>query len=675
MIDEETSALVRRAAASGTIANVKGAMVSAALIRELLTAEGSSRSRAVALRRAQVVGDLDLGGASLTCALHLLDCTITGQLVLVDTSATRIEVRGGSASRVISAGVRLSGDLSLSHGFASPGGIFLNRARIDGRLILSGAVLGERAGVSLQAPDIKIGAELEARSMWTDGRVELVNCDIGGHLALNGSHLRATETVLNLQRARIGGSLFLRDGFQSTGQVSLALAKISGGVTLRDSRLFAPPNALPTTRQLNLEGASLGGDLTLACSSVEGHMTVIGSRIAGDIAITETSVGSDHLARHDLDALSFDRARVDGNLNVADGSLIRGSLSIRGALVGGQVVLAHALLSVPSGTAFNADTASIDGSLFCLDGLTVDGEFRMVGARIKSQFGMRRCRFDNPGGKAINASESRIGASVLLQSGCVVTGELDLTEAEIGSMLVVTNAQIRGEPTAMNLGHTSIRQALLLLPATIVGTVDLTQCVTTVFVDRPACWPAQLRLTGFQYEAIDSRSTSAASRLAWLTRATEGYSPQPYEQLTAAYRLAGWEEDARTVEIAKRRRRRAELSLMSRLWDILLDVGIGYGYATWRAAVGLLVLAIAGSLVFTAGYPEHFTAAKPSATLPPFHAITYTLDVLVPVISLRQRDAWTPDGYALIWSVALTFAGWVLTTAVVATLTGLLRRD
>lgn len=113
----------------------------------------------------------------------------------------------------------------------------------------------------------------------------------------------------------------------------------------------------------------------------------------------------------------------------------------------------------------------------------------------------------------------------------------------------------------------------------------------------------------------------------------------------------------------------------SRWWDWLLDRGIAYGYATWRAVVGLLVLATLGAIAFSTQYPEHFTATKAGKAQPPFHAITYTLDVLVPVISLRQRDAWTPDGYALWWSVGLTFAGWVLTTAVVAAMTGLLRRD
>lgn len=44
-------------------------------------------------------------------------------------------------------------------------------------------------------------------------------------------------------------------------------------------------------------------------------------------------------------------------------------------------------------------------------------------------------------------------------------------------------------------------------------------------------------------------------------------------------------------------------------------------------------------------------------------------------MDLGQKSAWEPQGNALYWSWALTGAGWVLTTAVVAGLTGILKRD
>ena len=51
---------------------------------------------------------------------------------------------------------------------------------------------------------------------------------------------------------------------------------------------------------------------------------------------------------------------------------------------------------------------------------------------------------------------------------------------------------------------------------------------------------------------------------------------------------------------------------------------------------------------------------------PTFNPLAYTLDVLLPIVDLGQKSAWQPQGPTLYWSWALTLAGWVLTTAVVA---------
>jgi hypothetical protein len=51
------------------------------------------------------------------------------------------------------------------------------------------------------------------------------------------------------------------------------------------------------------------------------------------------------------------------------------------------------------------------------------------------------------------------------------------------------------------------------------------------------------------------------------------------------------------------------------------------------------------------------------------------LDVLLPVVDLGQQTAWTPNGVARWFTWASILAGWVLTTAVVAALSGLLKGD
>jgi hypothetical protein len=53
----------------------------------------------------------------------------------------------------------------------------------------------------------------------------------------------------------------------------------------------------------------------------------------------------------------------------------------------------------------------------------------------------------------------------------------------------------------------------------------------------------------------------------------------------------------------------------------------------------------------------------------------YTLDVILPVVSLHQRDAWIAHGLVQWLALGFTVAGWVLTTAVALSLTGVLKRE
>jgi hypothetical protein len=73
--------------------------------------------------------------------------------------------------------------------------------------------------------------------------------------------------------------------------------------------------------------------------------------------------------------------------------------------------------------------------------------------------------------------------------------------------------------------------------------------------------------------------------------------------------------------------------------------------------------------------PSPFTPAKSGSGQPAFHALPYTLDLLLPVANLKQRDAFIPDGYAFWWVLGLTLTGWLLAAVVLAGLSGVFKRD
>lgn len=60
---------------------------------------------------------------------------------------------------------------------------------------------------------------------------------------------------------------------------------------------------------------------------------------------------------------------------------------------------------------------------------------------------------------------------------------------------------------------------------------------------------------------------------------------------------------------------------------------------------------------------------------PTFNATGYALDLLLPIVNLGQEGAGIPRGWAIGCTWGLLLASWVLTTAVVAGLTGVFKRD
>jgi hypothetical protein len=382
-------------------------------------------------------------------------------------------------------------------------------------------------------------------------------------------------------------------------------------------------------RALRLAGARIIGQLDLEAAELVCELLLGGCWFAEPVILDQAQALSLQLPASQLPGLSADRLATRGSLQLGSGFAATGEIRLRGAHIGGQLDLGGATLTNPDRHALSADELTVDHSMHCTDGFTARGMLNLVGAHIGGQLAFDGATLTNPNGPALQLQDLRAGALFLR----------DLTEPP--ALVEFTHAQV----AALN--------------------------------DEPASWPRQAILDGFVYDAlVERKPISARQRLDWLTRNPRGYSPQPYEQLAAVYRRAGRDQDARTVAIAKQRARRRTLGLAGRLWSLLLDGLVGYGYRTWLAGVWLAAFWLIGWVVFDRAHEHHqLVLAKPGEAHPSFHGAVYSLDTLLPVVDLHQQAVWIPDGWVQWWAWASILAGWVLTTAVVAALTGLLKRD
>jgi hypothetical protein len=431
-----------------------------------------------------------------------------------------------------------------------------------------------------------------------------------------------------------------------------------GGVFLRGAEIRGP---------VTLEGARLGGPL-------ECDGATIGS--ANDVAVNARS----------LEARDGVRLR---------GATVQGGVNLENARLGGDMDAAGATIDRPDQAAFNGDGMEGRGD-FSLRGASVSGEVRALGARFGGDFDCTGATLVRPGATALSLDRATFEGAFFLRQGARIDGALDLTAARFGA-------------------------------------ID----------DDRDSWPGpgDLLLNRCLYGAFIGGPVDARSRLDWLSRQDperwgEDFWPQPYEHLSTVLREMGHDEDARAVLIAKERlqrrarRRRARSPALRGLLaakDGLLAVTVRYGRQPLVAFLWIILFWLCGVAVF--GWGEGHGTFKPNSPVvlrsldwtmcgvgrsetrflpslerevagraepgqnqldcfrlqpeassyPEFNAFMYSLDTLLPVLEIGQKEYWRPDTadprgvWVLNYYYFQSMVGWALSLLAIAGFSGLVK--
>jgi hypothetical protein len=381
-----------------------------------------------------------------------------------------------------------------------------------------------------------------------------------------------------------------------------------------------------------------------------------------------------------LPALTAATVRVDGVLRLTD-ARIPGTVRLGGARISGAFFLDRAHLGGDGGRAMELNQAGVGDDVWA-PGLVAHGEVRMDGARIDGALNLDDAYLSNPGRIALFGPGLTIGAG-LRGKAMHAEGMVHLMGARITAAVFLLDAHLagggwsrdrdrdRGEPgIALQLSHCQARELLLRGAEPITGDVYLRHAHFGVIYAAPQVWPPKVELDGLSYSALEPR-LPAERRLELLRRDRQGFVPYAYEQLAASYRRIGDDGAARTVLLAKQRRRRAGLAWHTRLWGLAQDATVGYGYRPLRAAAWLIALLIIGSVAYELHQPRPI---EPVAA-PAFNPVVYTMDLLLPIIDFHQENAFNPAGWSQWLSYGLIAAGWLLATTIATGLTRAINRQ
>jgi hypothetical protein len=296
----------------------------------------------------------------------------------------------------------------------------------------------------------------------------------------------------------------------------------------------------------------------------------------------------------------------------------------------------------------------------------IGGRATFYGARIEPVNGARA--FDGQG--------LHVEQSLHFSDRFSATGPIRLSDARLGDAVVISSPHIGQTPGAdLVLWRATARTLHLELERPAHGRIVLNGVTVERLTDTPDAWPEEpgrVQISGFTYQYMgSSEPMTVEQRLQWLRNSVPEYAPQPYEQLASAFRAVGEDENARAVLLAKQRHRRTTLSFAGRLWGHLQDVTIGYGYRPARALGWLVALIALGTALFAADPPPPIKADE----VPHWNPFFYTLDLLIPVVSLGQETAWKPSGVGQAVAYTLVLIGWVLAGAAAAGATRVLNRQ
>ncbi|MEU7554164.1 membrane-associated oxidoreductase [Streptomyces sp. NPDC044571] len=425
---------------------------------------------------------------------------------------------------------------------------------------------------------------------------------------------------------------------------------------------------------LKVKGARISGKLDLKYAEIDAPMRMRGCWFEHKPSLYGARLRALVLTESVLPGLTAATLRVEVVLRMTS-CRFTGPVRLAGARISGGLFLQHAVLSTTGRHAeageapLQLNHAAIGTDIIAM-GLTVHGQTRINGAVVGGQVNLDDARLLAPGGTALHAENLTVGTD-LRAMRLDARGRVNLTGSRIPGQLNLAHARLANPAgTALRASSCAIGEVWLRACDTVQGDVNLRRSTFDLLHIDPGTWPARIRVDGLTYRTL-APHLPAEQRLPALEREESGYLPYAYEQLATAYRTAGDEAAARTVQLAKLRRHRRTRPRHARLWGLLQDATVGYGFRPLRAAGWLAALLVTGTIAYGLQPPRPLKQGE----APDFNPAFYTIDLMLPIIGFGQEQAFAPSGWYQWLSYLLIVTGWVLATTTAAGVSRSLQRQ
>jgi hypothetical protein len=247
-------------------------------------------AKGIRLRGARIVGALDLQGSDCAFDLALTRCELEKVPSFVNARMRGLYLNGCSVPGISADNCHFEGSVYFRSGFYSSGEIALPSARISGDLQICSARISSSNGTGIFAASAKIEGSVylgdypfdeEDSELFVDGSVQFSSARIArdfycrnsaisgdtkgiGTASFSDESKDGLPTALSLNRAEIGGVLYLRNN-----QITHGMVNLSGAVA---RRLNDEPSGETAAYRIRLDGFDYQTFSDQADTSIEARL-------------------------------------------------------------------------------------------------------------------------------------------------------------------------------------------------------------------------------------------------------------------------------------------------------------------------------------------------------------------------------------------------------------------
>lgn len=665
--------------------------------------------------------EINLQFISTPLAFGFINCYIESRINMLGTECAALNLHGSKLmKKLVADGLKTKNSVYLNRNLSAEDEVRLPNANIGGSLYCEKSEFLHSSNLALNLDQSIVGGNVFLSDNFVaNGTVQLSGSRIGGALDCDGGKFKKSdnsEYALLADKIRTNNDIRLGNNFFANGQIDFLGANISGDLICKGGKFHNPNKESIIADRMKVNGSVFLND----GFSSSGEVRLLGVSI--DVNLNCESGKFNNSGKV---ALSTDTSTISGNVNLKN-IFAKGEVRLSGSKIDGDLSCVSGKFHNSNGNALVIDSVKIGGNVFLSNGFSAKGEVKLLGACISGDLFCEDGKFHNPTKKALSADRLSVGDTVYFINGFSSEGEVRLSGATIGGnlhciksnlcnadgyALIAERAKING-----GLSWKNIEQG--------IGIVNLQYSRATILDDDLNSWKHfKVALHGFSYDYFHVLGDSEF-RIKWLQEITNkmGFSPLPYEQAAKVLFKIGRDIDARKVLYAKQQLWTENLTFgyenrVRKIWNAFS----GYGYLLGRtnkwifhiimlSAMSYWIAAFNGKIVphqpvvladpnyqmyIDKGLNPIDAAKEAIPDYPGFNALLYSADVFIPVFSLHQETFWAPhpgshDFLQLKWLVQqgkdfdcwwLLFiwywieivAGWILTSLLILSLTGLLR--